>query len=285
MPEPRTLLWQDLSDPEIASARDARAMVAVPVGAIEQHGPHLPVDTDIVSAAAVTLAAARRTDAVTVLVAPGLPVGFSPHHLSSPGTISLRLATFAAMVRDVAVSLADSGFPRVMFVNGHGGNAAPLRAIVGELITDGYPVGAVDYFAPSEAAWTPLLAGALKRVGHACEFETALVSHLRAADPGAVARIAREAAPLAPRPVQPWIAPGHRDDPITAAGAAWIPLFQADDVGYYGDPAAATRELGARLFEIVADGLARFFADFAATPLRLGISRDPATPGISPPLT
>ncbi|MCP4382895.1 MAG: creatininase family protein [Hyphomicrobiales bacterium] len=270
-----------MTDSEVALARDADSIVAVPVGAIEQHGPHLPVNTDIVLSTAVTKAAAELTSA-TVLVAPELSVGFSPHHLSRPGTLSLRLTTFQMIVGETAAAIVASGFPRVVFVNGHGGNSAPLRAAVGELVTDGLPAAAIDYFAPSEATWAPMLSGALNRVGHACEFETALFMHLRSHDNEAVTRITRAKKGLPPRTVQPWLIPGDEDDPITAAGAAWPPIFQADDSGYYGDPAAATIDLGERLFAVVAIGLAEFFAAFAATPLRLGISRDPEKPSISP---
>jgi creatinine amidohydrolase len=269
----RTPLWQDLTDREIAAARDAGALVAMPVGATEQHGAHLPADTDTASSFAVTRLAAERAVDVTVLVAPPLPFGFSPHHLSRPSTISLRLGTYLRVLRDAAESVIASGFRRMLFVNGHGGNSAPLRAAVTELVTDGLPVGSVDYWAPSEAIWAPMLSGGLKRAGHACEFETALALALRSADGHAVARIVAAKSGLPPRLTQPWVA-GEGRDVISEAGAAWPPIFHADDCGYYGDPAAATAELGERLLDVVSAALARFFAAFAASDLRSGIRRD-----------
>jgi creatinine amidohydrolase len=279
----RTVLWQDLTDREIALARDAGAIVLVPVGAIEQHAGHLPVETDIALSTAISVSAARRLDR-PVLVAPPLPYGFSPHHLSRPGTISLRLQTFLTVVREIVVSIVQSGFPRVIIVNGHGGNSAPLRALAGELVTDGLPAAAIDYFAPTQAEWEALLTGAVKRFGHACEFETAQMMAIKAGDPGAVGRIAAAKAGLPARTIQPWIAPGWPDDPVTAAGAAWPPIFQADDPGYFGDPAAASEEVGRQIVELVAAGLARFIEAFCRTPLRLGVARDPARPGIAEPL-
>jgi creatinine amidohydrolase len=284
MQRPHSLLWQDLTREEIADARNEGALVAIPVGAIEQHGSHLPVNTDSLISASVTALAAHRTKTITVLIAPLLPYGFSPHHLSHTGTISLRLQTYLAVLHDMAKSLADSGFRRIAFVNGHGGNSAPLRALATELVTDGILVAAVDYWAPARAEWSGLLRGALKQFGHACEFETALVLALKRDDGTAVENVMRRAKDLPPRTIQPWIPAGHTHDPITEAGAAWPPLFHADDVGYYGDPAQATVENGAAILDTVATQLARFFENFAATPLRFGVARECGAPLISEPL-
>jgi creatinine amidohydrolase len=280
----RSLFWNDLTRTELAAARDAGAVVALPVGAIEQHASHLPVDTDIRLSTAVTTRAAGRAR-VPVLVGPSLPYGFSPHHLSHPGTISLRLSTYLAVLRDVAASVADNGFRRIAFVNGHGGNNAPLRAAIAEFVTDGLPVTALDYWVPAEAEWKTLLRGVTHRFGHACEFETSLMLAVTAGDTEANRLIAERAAGLPARTIQPWIPPGFPDDPMTAYAAAWPPIFQADDAGYYGDPAAATLATGQAMLEILADRLAGFFAAFAETPLRLGTSRNPDEPSISAPLT
>lgn len=278
----RSHLWADLTSDEIAGARDSGALVLVPTGAIEQHAAHLSVDTDTYLSSSVALLAARRVTDLPVLVAPTVNFGFSPHHISHAGTISLRLDTYIALLGDVAGSILRSGFKRVLFVNGHGGNSAPLRSKVGEMVTDGLPVGMIDYWAPGERRWIAQLLGELKRGGHACEQETALMLALRGNDREEAERILSAARTMLPRTIQPWIAPGHDGDPLTEAGAGWPPIFQADDGGYYGDPAAATEENGKAILETIVSGLADFLAAFAATPLRLGVSRDPAAPSISP---
>src|ERR1700712_3311082 len=122
-------MWADLTRVEISDARDSGAVVAIPVGAIEQHGTHMPVGTDSLLSLAVTERAAERAKSI-VLVAPVLSYGFSPHHLSHPGTISLRLTTYLSVLRDMAASIAGAGFRRIVFVNGHGGNSAPLRSCI-----------------------------------------------------------------------------------------------------------------------------------------------------------
>lgn len=279
---PSSLIWEELTRAELAVKRDRGALVIVPTGAIEQHGDFLPVETDTLLASAVAEMAASRISDVEVVVAPAVAVGFSPHHLSLSGTISLRLETYLSVLADTARSILDSGFPRVIFVNGHGGNSAPLRSACAQLLTDGYSAGMVDYFAPGEKEWLPLLKGGLSRTGHACEQETALTMALMA--PEARARLERMVRDLPSRLIQPWIAPGHEDDPITSYGGAWAPIFQADDCGYFGDPGKATAENGRLILELTVAGLANYLQAFARTPLRLGLSRDPDRPRISPPL-
>jgi creatinine amidohydrolase len=115
-----------------------------------------------------------------------------------------------------------------------------------------------------------MLVGQTRRFGHACEFETSLMLALPDTQPDAATRIRERARDLPPRTVQPWILPGSEDDPVTAAGAAWPPLFQKDDPGYFGDPAAASAANGVRILEIVATRLARYLDGFARTPLRVG---------------
>ncbi|MEM8552494.1 MAG: creatininase family protein [Pseudomonadota bacterium] len=268
---------------ELARASADGALVLIPTGSTEQHADHLPVETDIVLSAAIAeMAAARIADDVPVVVAPAVPFGFAPHHLSWPGTISLRLATYTALLGDVARSVLDVGFPRAIFVNGHGGNSAPLRALTGELITDGYAVGMVDYFAPAAADYAKMLAGALRRTGHACEQETALMMSLT--DNETRARITKAITNLPARTMQPWVAPGHGTDPITEAGAGWAAIFQADDCGYFGDPAASTHENGHALLAITVSRLADFLRSYAETPLRLGVASKADQPRIAPPI-
>ncbi|WP_306875915.1 creatininase family protein [Neorhizobium galegae] len=276
---PSSLIWAELTRAELATKRDAGALVVVPTGAIEQHGDFLPVETDTFLASAVAELAASRVAGVEIVVAPAVPVGFSPHHLSHPGTISLRLETYLAVLADTVRSILDAGFPRVVFVNGHGGNSAPLRSLCAQMVTDGYAVGMVDYFAPGEKDWLPFLKGGLPRTGHACEQEVALTMALMSSQARERVQSAIEGLPA--RLVQPWIAPGHVDDPITAFGAGWPPIFQADDCGYFGDPAKATVENGILILEATVKGLAACLEAFARTPLRLGIARDPASPRLA----
>lgn len=261
----RTHDWGALTRAEIADARDGGALAVLTVGSCEQHGDHLPVDTDTVSAHRVALAAAARCSDVHALVLPPPSFGFSPHHQEWPGTITLSLSTFLALVTDVAESVDRAGFDRLLIVNGHGGNAGPLAAICTELASNGLRVAAVSYFAPGQADWAPLVPGAKPGVGHACAYETAMQLALR---PDDRQRIAGRIAGLPPR-----LAPAYAEDgsnPLKDTGATYAALFPAEDPGYYGDPAAATLEAGEALLEATVNGLARFYATFAAARLRVG---------------
>lgn len=255
------LIWNEMTREEIAAARNAEAVVVVPVGAIEQHGIHLPVDTDAFLATEICRRAILNLDGNEAVLGPTLNFGFSPHHRAHAGTISLRLSTYLAVLRDIAVSILDTGFTKVLFVNGHGGNSAPLRSLVTEMVTDGHAVASVDYFGIRQNDWTKLLKGGLARPGHACEQETAISMALRRQD--LVDGILRNSETLPPRLNQPWVRQGGAPDIFSSAGAAWPPVFYAEDCGYYGDPGAATPDLGIAILGIIVQGLTMFINDFS----------------------
>ena len=127
--------WAKLTAPEIrAVAARPDAFVLLPVGSLEQHGPHLPTITDTASAAAVAIRAAELVAGdPPVLVLPGMWTGMSEHHLPFGGTISLNLAEFCGVLRGVVRSLRAVGFRRLLIVNGHGGNIDPLAVATREL--------------------------------------------------------------------------------------------------------------------------------------------------------
>ncbi len=118
----------ELAWPEIQALPPADQVVLLPVGAIEQHGPHLPIDTDLRIAENVCLLASALTGAP---VLPPLVYGVSVGHTEKwPGTFSLRHQTFIDSVCDLAAWLAATGWRRVILVNGHCGNDACLRVAV-----------------------------------------------------------------------------------------------------------------------------------------------------------
>jgi creatinine amidohydrolase len=109
--------------------REVRAVL--PLGSTEQHA-HLSLGTDAILAERVAVEAA---EPLGVPVFPALAYGISPYFRAYPGSISLRVDTYLAVVRDVLDSLAGSGFQRILVVNGHGGNA-PAQALAGEWMAD-----------------------------------------------------------------------------------------------------------------------------------------------------
>ncbi|MDQ6828720.1 MAG: creatininase family protein [Gemmatimonadota bacterium] len=126
------VLLERMTSPEVRAALGAgRTTALIACGAIEQHGPHLPLFVDAEHGEHIAIEVARRTG--DALVAPTIRVGCSEHHLAFPGTISYQIATFEAVCRDYCTSLACHGFRRICFIPSHGGNFAPLAAMLGRL--------------------------------------------------------------------------------------------------------------------------------------------------------
>jgi creatinine amidohydrolase len=124
-------MWlADLAWPDVAERAAAGAMLAVPLGATEQHGPHLPLstDTDIAVALCRRLASARPD----VLIAPPVAYGSSGEHDGFAGTLSIGQAAAERLVLELGRS-ATKTFRHVLFVSAHGGNAEPVARAVGQL--------------------------------------------------------------------------------------------------------------------------------------------------------
>lgn len=103
--------------------------IILPIGSTEQHGPTGLIGTDAICAEAIAHRVGETTQA---LVAPTINVGMALHHTAFPGSISLRPSTLILVIRDYLVSLAQAGFSKFFFINGHGGNVATLKAAFAE---------------------------------------------------------------------------------------------------------------------------------------------------------
>jgi creatinine amidohydrolase len=126
------LALERMTSPEIRAAIDAGYTVAVVAcGAVEQHGPHLPLFMDAEHGARLAEEVARRLGGA--LVAPAIRVGCSEHHMAFAGSLSLRVETFEALCHDYCASLARHGFRHVCFIPSHGGNFAPLADMLPRL--------------------------------------------------------------------------------------------------------------------------------------------------------
>ena len=124
-----------LTSHDIPKRLSKSSVLCLPLGAIEQHGPHLPLDTDLVIAENIArLMAERLGDEFDLWTLPAIPVGLSREHAWAPGTLTLNVQSFAALLRDLVADLARSLPARnLVIVNGHGGNRGILDALIYEL--------------------------------------------------------------------------------------------------------------------------------------------------------
>src|SRR5690349_5291821 len=127
------LLLEELTRDE-ARAVAAETLVILPVGATEQHGPHLPVGVDSYTVTHIARAAATSAAShIPLLVTPTLPFGSSHHHLPFGGTLSLSTETYYRVLVDLLESLIVGGFRRIFVLNGHGGNNELIQLAVRDL--------------------------------------------------------------------------------------------------------------------------------------------------------
>ena len=126
--------WQKLRAHELRGLADRDATVIMPVGSMEQHGPHLPVQVDTLLAGEIARRAALRlAERLPVVVTPTVWMGLAEHHMTLGGTFTLDLSTYLGLLRCLCRSVDRHGFPRIFILNGHGGNVSALGAITGEL--------------------------------------------------------------------------------------------------------------------------------------------------------
>ncbi len=237
------LAWPELATPavghsaapgsrtlEVASAGTPRLLV-VPTGSCEQHGPHLPLDTDTRIAVALAVALAEQMDGA--VVAPAVGIGASGEHQSFPGTLSIGTLAFEAVVVELcrsALPPPGSKLPRpfdgVVFVNGHGGNIEALNRALALLTDEGRKVH----------VWHPMVPGG---DSHAGRTETSLLFHL---EPECVRTDLIE-----PGSTRRWREIGAI---VMAEGLAAV-----TPNGILGDPTGSTAEEGERIFDALVDDL------------------------------
>lgn len=162
--------WREID----ALARET--IVVVPFGAMEQHGPHMPLETD--SRIAVELM--RRLDAAvaeTALILPVQWIGYSPHHMDFPGSITLSFETYIRVAIEICSSIARAGFVRFLLLNAHGGNRAVLDVASTELKFQ-FPKASfvtATYWSLARTELQSLRETAEGGMGHACELETSML--------------------------------------------------------------------------------------------------------------
>ncbi len=233
-----------MSWPEVRAEIDGgRDMIVVPFGAVEQHGPHLPLGTDAIFGDELGRAVAERLGA---FLAPSVRVGCSSHHMAFAGTITVSEGTFHDLVGDIVHALAAHGFKRVVLLPTHGGNFRPL----GDAVTK---LGAVDGVKIVTFPDVGLLLNAILPVAaqmgftpaeggvHAGEWETSMMLALRPE----LVRMERAE-------------PGYTGDLMSGVQRFFDEGVQAvADNGVFGDPRHASAAAGEKYIEALVDLIVR----------------------------
>ncbi|MEM3019249.1 MAG: creatininase family protein [Candidatus Bathyarchaeia archaeon] len=238
----RKVFIGDMTREEFRKMMDAAKIAVIPTGSAEQHGPHLPIKTDLAIVTHVVSKAAEELYP-KVIVVPPIAIGYSPYHMCYPGTISLRHETLIEIIMDICRSLRHHGFLKIAIVNGHGGNIAPSQLAARKAREElGLKMLVVSYWSliPRQVLDTVLETKIVP--GHACEFETSM-GYVIFPD-------------LISRDV-----PRRRKSPSILPGFVWnIDELTAD--GYEGDPSLATKEKGEILLKAAVEGLKSLLQDF-----------------------
>lgn len=248
----RTVQLERMTSPELKQARDDAAGVAIiPVGAVEVHGPHLPLGTDSAETYAIGL---RAAEAAGVVIVPLLWYGNSRSFMDFPGTISVRPEVLKDMTKDIALSLLHHGFDKLVILDGHGGNYGILDLLIEELHLE---TGALACHVRAwELATLPKPAGTPAYDGHGGSSETSAMLALspQDVDSSQFADSAPEINITRLGSVFPGPSGLYSSGPIT------FPLSMGEMVqsGHHGDPQFASVERGEGLLRVKVAALVEF---------------------------
>jgi len=231
----KAVFLTDMTWPEVKARLPRMRLAILPTGSMEQHGPHLTFETDIVIATELARRLALQ-HFPHIVVAPPLPVGMSNHHMNFPGTISWRHDTFMACLEDTILALSEHGIQRYLILNGHGGNRAAISVLASLLrYEDDLLVAGCTWFELVREACQQYIP---KRRVHADEIEAAMGLYL-------APRIVRKAA----------LTKGAaHDDPYPftdpGSGGGFEVPYRWEELtpnGAYGDARRATTVMGGSL--------------------------------------
>ena len=236
----RVRYFPDLTGPQVAELLTDRSILVQPLGAIEQHGPHLPLSTDSVVATAVAEAAVAEVgDELDVWLLPTLEYTTSNEHAWSAGTVWLSATTLLAVLDDLGRCIATTSAKRLVFLNGHGGNSALLNVANRELrLAHGLMTFVTHPGVPPDQGGTSPV-DELGMGVHGGTDETSLMLHLA---PNLVNMDLAERRVPEALAMNQYVRFGGR------VSFGWMSNDFFPD-GYIGDPTAATVELGKQLFE------------------------------------
>lgn len=230
----------ELHWPDVKQLDRAKTVAIIPVGSMEQHGPHLPFSVDILASSRIAEDLEKRIPEILLL--PPLWAGVSAHHMDYPGSITLRAKVFIALLHDICASLHHHGFRRMVLLNGHGGNRSSLEVLGQELFVEfGLTVNTLAYWDLVPELVKSLKATKSNGMGHSGELETSLMLYL------APHLVDRQAIPQGVLGIE---APGP-----TSGIKRYQNMKDHSAPGVIGMPSASTVEIGKQLYDGALDAL------------------------------
>jgi creatinine amidohydrolase len=264
--------YEKLSWPEIREAAKENKVLLIPVATLEDHGHHLPIDTDVVIAKEIC----ERTAAAIpdrVLLLPTIEHGYSPHHMDFPGPITIGWSTFIEYLLNITKSLAAHGFNKILFLNGHGSNA-PFVDIAARLTIIEHPhthCGAISWWELTAVQKTAQDIRDSEWPGgtsHACELETSIYL---AIDPDRV-QMAKARKDIMPdQTTHFWedLIPPRAPQPEYKSQVHMMEYWSVQSqTGVQGDPTQATAEKGQELLNSAVTELIEIIIEFSSRPIR-----------------
>ncbi|MFP9062224.1 creatininase family protein [Natrialbaceae archaeon A-chndr2] len=237
--------WAGKTAAEIETVAEQEGSILIlPVGSIEQHGPHLPVSTDTICADALANEGAKIVmEDIPVIVGPAQWLGNSPYHVGFPGRIDVTFSKLVELYEEMAASALETGFDALLFLNGHGGNHNAIGGASKAIGLD-HPeieVLAMTYFGLAATFIEEIRDSELGGMNHAGELETSLMMHLR---PDLVREDLIEGTHLD----EPYT---HAYDDMFEGGPLSVHRLEEEyaENGAVGAPEFATAEKGEKIFE------------------------------------
>jgi creatinine amidohydrolase/Fe(II)-dependent formamide hydrolase-like protein/7-cyano-7-deazaguanine synthase in queuosine biosynthesis len=244
-----SFVWGNLTWPEAERYLEKMDVAILPVGAIEQHGPHLPLDTDSFDADYLAKQVAAACSEPKPLVLPLIPYGVSYHHEGFKGTVSINNDTLSKIIYEIGISLARNGIKKIVIINGHGGNTPSLNFAAQMINRDAHIFVCVDSGDTSDVDIYKIVE--TPNDVHAGEFETSTSLAIR---PHLVK------ASLAEKSIPEF---SSRYLNFTSKrGISWYAYTERiSNNGIMGDPSKATAEKGRRMWQIMISHLVTFVED------------------------
>jgi creatinine amidohydrolase len=237
---------------------DANGLILVPIGAIEQHGPHLPVNTDMIIANRLSISVAEKIkNKIPVLVTPDIWQAYNGKVIREnwPGSLTISQDTQKAMLFEITESIIEMGFKNIIYINSHGQNLFTMEAVI-RLIADVYGIH-IPYVFEYKISEPFIKENRKSKIGgicHACEYETSLMLYLT----DSVDMSKAEKNQLTYDSVF------RNTDGVQGRGRVYWSTWALEHTksGILGDPTVATREMGEKLFGYLVDEISEFAVEY-----------------------